>query len=88
MLLNKPKLNGPVIVARSLESIRATIDGIRREIGLAPQHLDSKMHVSICHITGKNAKGERDDQLLRDRIEKPWPLLSNGFFDILPTLPL
>jgi hypothetical protein len=88
MQTNDAKLNGPVIVARNLEPIRSIIDGVREELGLAALHPDSKIHVSMCRLTGRNAAGNRDDQLLRDRVQPHWPLLSNGFPDTLSAMPL
>ena len=82
------KMNGPIIVARNLESIRGIVDGVREELNLAALHPDSKIHLSICRLTGKNADGDRDDQLLRDRVQPHWPLLENGFPDVLSALPM
>ena len=85
---NDATMNGPVILARDLEPIRSIIDGVREELGLAALHPDSKIHVSMCRLTGRNAAGNRDDQLLRDRVQPHWPLLSNGFPDTLSAMPL
>ena len=82
------QMNGPIIVVRNLESIRGIVDGVRKELNLAALHPDSKIHLSICRLTGKTTEGDRDDQLLRDRVETHWPLLSNGFPDSLSAIPL
>ena len=82
------QMNGPVIVVRNLEPIRGIIDAVREDLNLAPLHPDSKLHLSICRLTGKNADGDRDDKLLRDRVQPHWPLLGNGFPDVLSALPM
>ena len=85
---NDEILHGPIIVARDAECVRGQINEIRTALGLLNLHPDSRLHVTVCRISGKNSDGVRDDQMLRDRVEPHWPLLSNGFPDVLDRMPL
>ena len=81
-------MNGPVIVARNLEKLRTIIDEVRAELRLGKLHLDSKIHMSICRLTGKGVfSGERNDLFLRQKVAPNWPR-SGNFPDVLTSLPL
>jgi len=86
--VNDDKTNGPITVVRDLEPARGTIDGIRGLLGLRSLHPDSMIHLSMCKLTGRDATGKRDDQLLRSMVVPGWPKLPSGYPAVLEGLPL
>ena len=85
---NDAKLNGPIILAQSLEYWRRPINEIRASLNLGDLHPDYKIHMSFCRLTGRNAEGARDDQCLRNMVEQKWPKLLSGFPEVLEELPI
>ena len=83
---NDEALNGPVIVTRDLEEIRNHVNAVRALLGLGNLHLDCKLHMSLCRLTGKQADGAKDHQALRALLAPQWPKLGNGYPDIVKTL--